>query len=67
MQVCARGYGIFLSFALEKLKMPRDLIKIYSFLQLIVSTVPDAANGKSPSIINANSIKLLFDIQKKVI
>lgn len=37
------------------------------YLQLIISTIPNAINGTSPSIVTEDNIKLLFDIQKKVI
>lgn len=37
----------------------------FSF-QLILATIPDAIDGKLPSILTEKNIKLLFEIQKKV-
>ncbi|CAM8915891.1 unnamed protein product [Rhodiola kirilowii] len=50
----------------EKHFFDNHLAPFYRIEQLIVSTVPDAANGVSPSIVNKDNIKLLFEIQKKV-
>uniref|UniRef100_A0A7N0U220 SSD domain-containing protein n=2 Tax=Kalanchoe fedtschenkoi TaxID=63787 RepID=A0A7N0U220_KALFE len=50
----------------EKKFFDNHLAPFYRIEQLIVSTVPDAANGVSPSIVKEDNIKLLFDIQKKV-
>ncbi|KAL9661215.1 hypothetical protein QQ045_026037 [Rhodiola kirilowii] len=50
----------------EKHFFDNHLAPFYRIEQLIVSTVPDAANVVSPSIVNKDNIKLLFEIQKKV-
>lgn len=38
----------------------------YILLQLIISTIPEEGQTKSPNILTEDSIKLLFEIQKKV-
>lgn len=37
------------------------------FVQLIIATTPNAKTKKSPSILTDDNIKLLFEIQKKVV
>lgn len=51
--------GLFIAFG-------KQLMKTLLY-QLILATTPDSRGGKSPSIVNDNNIKLLFEIQKKVI
>ncbi|XP_052202284.1 uncharacterized protein LOC127808022 [Diospyros lotus] len=49
----------------EKMFFDSHLAPFYRIEQLIVATVLDA-NGKSPSILTEDNIKLLFEIQNKV-
>ncbi|CAN1315555.1 NPC intracellular cholesterol transporter 1 [Linum perenne] len=50
----------------EKQFFDTHLQPFYRIEQLIIATVPDTREGKSPSILTENNIKLLFDMQKKV-
>ncbi|CAM9001419.1 unnamed protein product [Rhodiola kirilowii] len=50
----------------EKQFFDNHLAPFYRIEQLIISTVPNAIHGISPSIITEDNLKLLFDIQKKV-
>lgn len=50
----------------EKQFFDSNLAPFYRIEQLILATTPDSRGGKSPSIVNDNNIKLLFEIQKKI-
>ncbi|TYI42794.1 hypothetical protein ES332_A01G123600v1 [Gossypium tomentosum] len=50
----------------EKRFFDSNLAPFYRIEQLILATIPDALNGKSPSIVTEENIKLLFEIQKKI-
>ncbi|KAM4122351.1 hypothetical protein ACB094_01G077000 [Castanea mollissima] len=50
----------------EKQFFDSHLAPFYRIEQLILATTPDAVDGKLPSIVTENNIKLLFEIQKKV-
>ncbi|XP_065847366.1 uncharacterized protein [Euphorbia lathyris] len=50
----------------EKRFFDSHLAPFYRIEQLIIATPPNAVDGKSPSIVTENNIKLLFEIQKKV-
>ncbi|KAG9151287.1 hypothetical protein Leryth_002836 [Lithospermum erythrorhizon] len=52
--------------AKEKEFFDHHLAPFYRIEQLIIATLPDTVQGKPPSIITEDNIKLLFDIQKKV-
>ncbi|XP_024020068.1 Niemann-Pick C1 protein isoform X2 [Morus notabilis] len=49
----------------EKQFFDNHLAPFYRIEQLVLATIPDV-DGKSPSIVTENNIKLLFEIQKKV-
>ncbi|KAE8680372.1 V-type proton ATPase subunit B2 [Hibiscus syriacus] len=50
----------------EKRFFDSNLSPFYRIEQLILATIPDPLDGKSPSIVTEENIKLLFEIQKKV-
>ncbi|CAN6688278.1 unnamed protein product [Malus baccata var. baccata] len=50
----------------EKQYFDSHLAPFYRIEQLIIATVPDPKDGKSPSIVTDDNIQLLFDIQNKV-
>ncbi|KAH0684970.1 hypothetical protein KY285_022517 [Solanum tuberosum] len=50
----------------EKLFFDSHLAPFYRIEQLIIGTISDADNGKSPPIVTEDNMKLLFDIQKKI-
>ncbi|TYI97035.1 hypothetical protein E1A91_D01G115100v1 [Gossypium mustelinum] len=50
----------------EKRFFDSNLAPFYRIEQLILATIPDVLNGKSPSIVTEENIKLLFEIQKKI-
>ncbi|KAL1190184.1 hypothetical protein V5N11_016579 [Cardamine amara subsp. amara] len=50
----------------EKKFFDSHLSPFYRIEQLILATVPDAKNGRAPSIVTEENILLLFDIQEKV-
>ncbi|XP_039000502.1 NPC intracellular cholesterol transporter 1-like [Hibiscus syriacus] len=50
----------------EKRFFDSNLSPFYRIEQLILATIPDPLDGKSPSIMTEENIKLLFEIQKKV-
>lgn len=50
----------------EKQYFDNHLAPFYRIEQIMLATIPDASNGKSPSIVTEDNIKLLFDIQKKI-
>ncbi|TYH87446.1 hypothetical protein ES332_D01G117000v1 [Gossypium tomentosum] len=50
----------------EKQFFDSNLAPFYRIEQLILATIPDVLNGKSPSIVTEENIKLLFEIQKKI-
>ncbi|XP_019054366.1 PREDICTED: Niemann-Pick C1 protein-like isoform X2 [Nelumbo nucifera] len=50
----------------EKYFFDSHLAPFYRIEQLILATIPDPKNGKSPSIVTEDNIQLLFEIQKKV-
>ncbi|CAL1355342.1 unnamed protein product [Linum trigynum] len=50
----------------EKRFFDSHLQPFYRIEQLIIATVPNSREGKAPSILTENNIKLLFDMQKKV-
>ncbi|KAE8731431.1 Hedgehog receptor, putative isoform 2 [Hibiscus syriacus] len=50
----------------EKSFFDRKLAPFYRIEQLILATIPDPLDGKSPSILTEENIKLLFEIQKKI-
>ncbi|KAL2499279.1 Patched family protein [Abeliophyllum distichum] len=50
----------------EKQFFDNHLAPFYRIEQLIIATTPDTVNGKAPTIVTENNIKLLFDVQKKV-
>ncbi|CAO2833728.1 unnamed protein product [Amaranthus hypochondriacus] len=52
--------------AKEKHFFDTHLAPFYRIEQLIISTIPEEGQTKSPSILTEDSIKLLFEIQKKV-
>ncbi|KAK4351829.1 hypothetical protein RND71_027347 [Anisodus tanguticus] len=50
----------------EKLFFDTHLAPFYRIEQLIIGTISDADNGKSPPIVTEDNMKLLFDIQNKI-
>lgn len=52
--------------AKEKQFFDTHLAPFYRIEQLLIATIPDEGQGKSPSILTEDNIKLLFEIQKKV-
>ncbi|GMJ02776.1 Niemann-Pick disease type C1-1 [Hibiscus trionum] len=50
----------------EKRFFDSNLAPFYRIEQLILATIPDPLDGKSPSIVTEENIKLLFEIQKKI-
>lgn len=50
----------------EKQFFDSHLAPFYRIEQLILATTPDAVDGKLPSIVTENNIKLLFEIQNKI-
>ncbi|XP_062163882.1 uncharacterized protein LOC133870706 [Alnus glutinosa] len=50
----------------EKQFFDTHLAPFYRIEQLILATIPNAVDGKIPSIVTDDNIKLLFEIQKKV-
>lgn len=52
--------------AREKQFFDSHLAPFYRIEELIIATMPNEANGKSPSILTDDNLKLLFEIQKKV-
>ncbi|KAK9129235.1 hypothetical protein Sjap_009722 [Stephania japonica] len=50
----------------EKRFFDSHLAPFYRIEQLILATIPDTKNGKAPSIVTEENIRLLFEIQKKV-
>ncbi|KAJ4962755.1 hypothetical protein NE237_022694 [Protea cynaroides] len=50
----------------EKKFFDSHLAPFYRIEQLILATIPDSTDGKSPSIVTDKNIQLLFEIQKKV-
>ncbi|XP_044511407.1 NPC intracellular cholesterol transporter 1 [Mangifera indica] len=50
----------------EKQFFDSHLAPFYRIEQLILATIPDTAHGKLPSIVTESSIKLLFEMQKKI-
>uniref|UniRef100_A0A2P2MG79 Niemann-Pick C1 protein-like n=1 Tax=Rhizophora mucronata TaxID=61149 RepID=A0A2P2MG79_RHIMU len=52
--------------AMEKRFFDSHLAPFYRIEQLILATVPDTKDGKSPGILTEENIKLLFEIQKKI-
>ncbi|XP_020260992.1 Niemann-Pick C1 protein-like isoform X2 [Asparagus officinalis] len=50
----------------EKKYFDEHLAPFYRIEQLILATIPDSKDGKSPSIVTDKNIKLLFEIQNKI-
>ncbi|XP_039015297.1 LOW QUALITY PROTEIN: NPC intracellular cholesterol transporter 1-like [Hibiscus syriacus] len=50
----------------EKQFFDSHLAPFYRIEQLILATLPDKTQGKSPSIVSDDNIRLLFEIQEKV-
>ncbi|KAK8623227.1 hypothetical protein V6N13_118115 [Hibiscus sabdariffa] len=50
----------------EKRFFDSNLAPFYRIEQLILATIPDPLDGKSPSILTEDNIKLLFEIQTKI-
>ncbi|KAE8057400.1 hypothetical protein FH972_014096 [Carpinus fangiana] len=50
----------------EKRFFDTHLAPFYRIEQIILATIPDVVDGKIPSIVTDDNIKLLFEIQKKV-
>ncbi|XAR61542.1 hypothetical protein NMG60_11015995 [Bertholletia excelsa] len=50
----------------EKQFFDTHLAPFYRIEQLMIATIPDTKDNKSPSIVTEDNIKLLFEIQKKV-
>ncbi|XP_039006972.1 NPC intracellular cholesterol transporter 1-like isoform X1 [Hibiscus syriacus] len=50
----------------EKQFFDSHLAPFYRIEQLILATLPDKTQGKSPSIVSDDNIQLLFEIQEKV-
>ncbi|KAG7971471.1 hypothetical protein I3843_07G135700 [Carya illinoinensis] len=50
----------------EKQFFDSHLAPFYRIEQIILATIPDAMDGRSPNIVTESNIKLLFEIQKKV-
>ncbi|KAK8668376.1 hypothetical protein V6N13_105832 [Hibiscus sabdariffa] len=74
-----RSYGIWVArnptllwvghgskVAEEKQFFDSHLAPFYRIEQLIIATLPDKTQGKSPSIVSDDNIQLLFEIQEKV-
>ncbi|KAL4271964.1 hypothetical protein GQ457_13G020620 [Hibiscus cannabinus] len=50
----------------EKRFFDSNLAPFYRIEQLILATIPNPLDGKSPSIVTEENIKLLFEIQEKI-